>query len=145
VKWPKPVAGQVIRYSYLWRSEAAKGREEGLKDRPCAIVFAVEDDGDRPVVLVVPVTHTPPIDSAHAMEIPQATKARLGLDHARSWIMLDESNAFRWPGPDLRPAINGDLSSIIFGMLPPTFFKVVLERFKQLEKKNRRGRVERTE
>jgi hypothetical protein len=145
VKWPRPVAGQVIRYSYLWRSEAAKGREEGLKDRPCAIVFAVEDAGDRPVVVVVPVTHTPPIDPAHAMEIPQATKARLGLDDDRSWIMLDESNTFRWPGPDLRPAINGDLASIFFGMLPPAFFKTVFERFKELELKHRKGRVERTE
>ena len=33
------------------------------------------------------------------MEIPLATKARLGLDDARSWIVLNEANRFIWPGP----------------------------------------------
>jgi hypothetical protein len=38
-----PRAGQVIDYRYLWWSEYRKGFEEGLKKRPCAVVFAVED------------------------------------------------------------------------------------------------------
>jgi hypothetical protein len=47
VSWPTPTPGLVIRYSYLWRNEAAAGREEGVKDRPCAIVLAVEiENGD---------------------------------------------------------------------------------------------------
>jgi hypothetical protein len=135
----------VIRYSYLWSSEAARGQEEGLKDRPCAIVFAVESTDDRPLVVVVPVTHTPPQTSSHALEIPPATKSRLGLDGDRSWIVLDESNAFRWPGPDLRFAENGNPQSTIYGMLSPAFFKIVLERFRQLEMQKRASRVKRTE
>ena len=35
---PKPVAGLIIRYSYLWYREHLEGRDEGQKDRPCAIV-----------------------------------------------------------------------------------------------------------
>ena len=35
---PKPVPGLVIRYSYLWHREYLEGREDGQKDRPCAIV-----------------------------------------------------------------------------------------------------------
>ena len=35
--------------------------------------------------------------------IVAATKRRLGLDDARSWIMVTEGNRFAWPGPDLRP------------------------------------------
>jgi hypothetical protein len=41
VTWPVPRPGLVIRYSYLWESEVRQGREEGTKDRPCAIVLVV--------------------------------------------------------------------------------------------------------
>ncbi len=36
--WPAPQVGQIIRYSYLWKSEADRGQEEGLKERPAATV-----------------------------------------------------------------------------------------------------------
>ena len=36
---PRPVPGLVVRYSYLWLDEHRRGREEGVKDRPCAIVL----------------------------------------------------------------------------------------------------------
>jgi hypothetical protein len=42
VSWPEPQPGLVIRFSYLWKREADAGREEGVKDRPRAIVLAVE-------------------------------------------------------------------------------------------------------
>jgi len=42
--------------------------------------------------------------------------------------MLSEANDFIWPGPDLRPAVNGDPSSVAYGMLPPGFMKVLRER-----------------
>jgi hypothetical protein len=29
-------------------------------------------------------------------------KARLGLDGAKSWVVIDDANLFHWPGPDLR-------------------------------------------
>ena len=41
---PKPVPGLVVRYSYLWHREYLAGREEGQKDRPCAIVAAIRAD-----------------------------------------------------------------------------------------------------
>jgi len=37
---PKPEAGMVINYSYLWAREARAGQEEGAKNRPCAIILA---------------------------------------------------------------------------------------------------------
>lgn len=40
---PEPKPGRVIGYAYLWRDQAAKGREEGIKDRPCVIVLAVQE------------------------------------------------------------------------------------------------------
>ena len=80
--FPKPLPAQVICYSYLWKSEHERGHEEGIKDRPCAVVLtATEADGDV-VVTVLPITHTPPYDPAEAVEIPAGTKERLGLDGA---------------------------------------------------------------
>lgn len=95
---PSPVPGLVIRYSYLWSHEAAAGREEGSKDRPCAVLFTVTTRVGKRVATVLPVTHTPPSEPELAVEIPAATKARLGLDDARSWIVLTEANCFVWTG-----------------------------------------------
>ena len=100
---PAPELGLVISYAYLWSSEADEGQEEGLKDRPCALVLSAQDDGGDTVVAVVPVTHSPPRRPEEAVEIPPAVKRRLGLDEARSWIVVSEINRFVWPGPDLRP------------------------------------------
>lgn len=44
--FPVPVPGLVIRYSYLWASEHARGQEEEVKDRPCAVVLVTQDDGE---------------------------------------------------------------------------------------------------
>jgi hypothetical protein len=130
VSWPVPRPGLVIRYSYLWESEARLGREEGAKDRPCAIILVLLREGAHPIVRVLPVTHAP-VDPADALEIPQPTKQRLGLDSERSWVMLSEANDFIWPGPDLRPAVNGDPASVAYGMLPPGFMAVLRGRLAQ--------------
>lgn len=125
---PAPHAGLVIRYAYLWKREYEQGREEGSKDRPCAIVMAVTDDDGEAQVLVLPITHSLPYGDTEAIEIPPATKQRLGLDGERSWIVISEANEFIWPGPDLRPAPGGD-GSVVYGVLPPRFFAYVRDRF----------------
>jgi hypothetical protein len=128
VTWPKPQPGLVIRYSYLWSREAATGREEGVKDRPCAIVLTVKHEGgDR--VYVLPITHSPPTDPEDAVELPPAVKARMGLDEARSWIIVTEANHFLWPGPDLRFAPGAGPESVAMGLLPPALFRLVRDRF----------------
>ena len=143
--WPVPRPGLVIRYSYLWEHEARAGREEGVKDRPCAIILVLLNIGKAPVVRVLPVSHSEPLDPAGALEIPAPTKLRLGLDSERSWVVIDEANDFIWPGPDLRPAISGDLSSVAFGVLPPGFMKVLRERLAARMLARRAGIVTRTE
>lgn len=126
---PDPVAGLVIRYAFLWRDQARRGMEEGSKDRPCAILLSVSDDtGDRRVT-VLPVTHSPPRNPALAVEIPTATKRRLGLDDQPSWIVLTDANRFIWPGPDLRPQADGDISSVAIGLLPRGLYNEVREKF----------------
>jgi hypothetical protein len=81
------------------------------------------------VVAVVPVTHSPPQRPDEAVEIPPAVKRLLGLDEARSWIVVSEINRLVWPGPDLRPVSSAEPERFEFGFLPPGLFRQVLERF----------------
>ncbi len=146
VNWPAPQPGLVIRYSYLWESEARQGREEGVKDRPSAVILVLLREGaEHPIVRVLPITHTPPADLADALEIPTPTKERLGLDSERSWIVLTEANDFIWPGPDLRPVPGGDPSTAAYGFLPPGFMRVLRERLAQRRREKRFVATLRTE
>ena len=145
MSWPQPRPGLVIRYSYLWRREADTGHEEGVKDRPCAIVVAVKTEADETTVYVLPITHAPPRIAGDAVELPRATKDRLGLDGDRSWIMLTEANIFAWPGPDLRFVAGQGPESIAYGMLPPGLIQIVKDRFVEILKARRAGLVRRTE
>lgn len=142
---PKPVQGLVIRYSYLWRTEYLRGQEEGAKDRPCAVVLATTtEDGDE-VVTVLPITHTPPADNLLAVEIPYATKKRLGLDAERSWVVLTEANRFVWPGPDLRPLSADKPASVAYGLLPRALSEEIRLKFISYLKAHRTHVVARTE
>ena len=77
---PDPHPGLVIHYSYLWANEHLAGREEGVKDRPCAVVLARQIIEGRSLVSVMAITHSPPSNPAEAIEIPAAIKRMLGLD-----------------------------------------------------------------
>lgn len=121
---PRPRPGLVIRYSYLWKRQHDDGQIEGQKDRPCAIVVAVTEDGADTQVAVVPVTHTQPSDSSQAVRLTEATRRRLGLDGEASWIITSELNVFRWPGPDIRLTPQGDYA---YGELPAVVFNAVRE------------------
>ena len=79
------------------------------------------------------------------MELPQATKARLGLDSARSWIVVSEGNSFVWPGPDLRPLADKGQESAVYGVLPGPVFNAVRTRFLTRIRDRRAGVVRRTE
>ena len=126
--FPIPAPGLVIRYSFLWSDAAARGQEEGDKDRPCAVVVTMTNDAGDTVVYVLPITHTPPRNAALAVEIPITTKRRLGLDGERSWIIVSELNRFIWPGPDLRPRLAGDPSSVAYGELPAKLLTEALDK-----------------
>jgi hypothetical protein len=49
------------------------GAEEGAKDRPCALVSATVKEAGRRILVVVPITHSSPIDAAAAIEISAVT------------------------------------------------------------------------
>jgi len=140
---PTPEAGLVISYAYLWHYEHQAGQDEGRKDRPSVIVLAVERDaGDATIVTVLPITHNTPVDPAAAIEIPAPVKRHLGLDEARSWIVVNEGNEFDWPGYDLRKVPNTDRYEL--GFLPPRLFNQVLNAFVAFHKAGQAKTTSRT-
>jgi hypothetical protein len=137
---PNPEAGLVISHAYLLHHEHLAGQEEGRKNRPAVIVLATRHAGDESIeVTVLPVTHRAPDNPEWAVEIPLAVKTHLGLDHARSWIIVAEGNDFLWPGYDLRKIPRSDRYD--YGFLPPRFFNQVLSAFDQVR---RTGKAHRT-
>lgn len=134
---PEPHPGLVIGYSYLWEAEYRLGREEGRKDRPCAVVIASRtEDGDI-VVTVAPITHQPPANPEDALEVPADLKRLLGLDDAQSWMVCAELNRFVWPGPDLRPISRQKPGQFAYGVLPPGFMLRVYQRLAMLRTQRR--------
>jgi hypothetical protein len=123
VALPKtPFPGMIVRYSFLWSSEAKAGRTEGRKDRPCVIITAIRRAADgRLRVRVLPITHVPS-EEARSVAIPPKVKRHLGLDADASWIVLDEANEFFWPGVDLRPVSRLKPGVWTFGVLPMEIF-----------------------
>ena len=142
---PTPELGLVVSYAYLWNSEFEEGQEEGIKDRPCALILSSQNDHGNTIVAVVPVTHTPPQRPEEAVEIPAVVKRHLGLDEARSWIVVSEINRFTWPGPDLRPVSRAKPDRFEYGFLPPALFRQVLEKFEATVAARRLRTVPRTE
>ena len=128
---PDPHPGLVIHCSYLWAREHAQGREEGIKNRPCAIVLTRQVIEGRSLITVLPITHSPPDRPEEAIAIPPAIKRLLGLDSQAAWIELSEVNDFIWPGPDLTPIPNSDPVRFDYGVLPPGFFRSVRDKLMQ--------------
>ena len=122
---PDPFPGLVISYSYLWRRDYLEGREEGVKDRPCAIVLSKRLEGNDTVVTVAAISHTKPENPDMAVEIPLKVKEHLNLDSARSWVVCTEVNRFTWPGPDIRPVVIQGDKKYSYGVLPPKLFSKI--------------------
>lgn len=122
---PAPAPGLVIRYAFLWSHEREAGRTEAAKDRPCAIVLSARraENGDV-VVVVAPITHSPPSAGQPCVAVPPDVASRLGLDDGPAWIRADELNRFAWPGFDLRP-IPGRAGAFAYGLLPRPLFEQV--------------------
>jgi hypothetical protein len=83
-------------------------------------------------LIFLPITHAAPVDPKAAIEISLPVKKHLGLDDARSWIVIAEGNEFVWPGYDLRKAPKTD--GYEFGFLPPRLFNQVRDAFVRFHK-----------
>lgn len=123
----EPEIGLVIRHAYLGWNEARAGREAGLKDRPCVIVHMRQNEYHEAEVYISPITHAPPENPERAMEVPRATKKRLGLDAEPSWIITTEINRFIWPGPDIRAVPGGGDA---YGLLPAAMTRDLIQQIR---------------
>ncbi|TNE66652.1 MAG: hypothetical protein EP335_02880 [Alphaproteobacteria bacterium] len=137
---PEPQPALVIRYNYLWADEQAQGATEGSKVRPAAIIVATRTDEGEQVVFAAAITHTRPADLSFGIELPEATRKRLGLDDEPSWVITTELNRFVWPGPDLRPIPGSDPKAWAYGFLPASFFDRVKASIIE-HRKNGTGRI----
>lgn len=137
---PAPEPGLVVHFNYLWARENDEGREEARYARPCAVILSYRRAADGSlIVLLAPITHSEPA-SAAAVEIPPKVKAHLGLDWARSWVILDQVNETGWPGYDLQPNADGKYA---YGFLPPRLYSHIKDKLVEALRENKLKRVPR--
>lgn len=138
---PQPEPGLVLRYDYLWSGEAAAGREQG-KDRPTCLVAASDSRANPRYVVLLPITHSPPMGDTIGIEIPPKVKHAIGLDDAPSWIIVSDHNIDEWPNAGLTP-IPGKPGIYSYGFIPPALFASVKKRFTELVREKRSKSVKR--
>ncbi len=142
MKKPAPQIGQIIRYDYLWRDERDRGRIEGSKERPCAVVVAMQKgENGIQLVYVAPITHSSPQAGQRALEIPAQAKTITGLDEDRSWLVTSEVNRVDWSDPGIVPARPGQW---LYGHLPRGIAKRALEDIVALSQQRALRKVDRT-
>jgi hypothetical protein len=146
MKITDPIPGLVLRYSYLWSREADAGEESGRKDRPSAVLMALQLESGELIAYVAPITHSAPATPFDGVTIPPAVKRRLGLDGVPSWVVTTEYNAFRWPGPDITAALtDAEYDSFFYGVLPQRLMVEVISQFRDNLRRNNLRVVKRTE
>lgn len=136
---PSPQPGLVFRYEYAWKQDVLAGKE-AAKERPACIVLTVLREAGSTQVLIVPITHKPPGPDVPALEIPPNVKTHLGLDDARSWVILSEANIDIWPTPDMRPLPGGGFK---YGLLPTKMVNRIRETILLAVRENRLPLIDR--
>lgn len=139
--FPDPRPGLVVRYDYLWSSEAAGGRDQG-KGRPACLVAASDSQTTPRYVVLLPITHSPPGTGTIGVEIPAKVRQAIGLDDAPSWVIVSEHNIDEWPNAGLSP-IPGKRGGFSYGFIPPGLFAQIKARFLELARQNKSGAVRR--
>ena len=85
----------VVNYAYLRHRDSETGHDQGSCCRAFVEIGTLKSiNGQRFRVPDSRVPNSPPIDPFAAVEIPQRTKRRLGLDIGRCWIVESEVNCF---------------------------------------------------
>ncbi len=139
---PEPSPGLVVRYDYLWSREAAAGRTQG-KDRPACIVAASDSETMPRFVVLLPITHSPPLCDAVAIAIPAKVRQAIGLDDDSSWVVVSEYNVDEWPNAGLMP-VPGKPDVFAYGFIPPGLFATIKARLVELARKKKSEAVSRT-
>ena len=138
---PEPKPGLVIRYDYLWHREAAAGRDLG-KERPACLVAASDSTVSPRFVVILPITHSPPVAPTVGIEMPARVRQAVGLDDAPCWVVVSEYNVDAWPNGGLA-AIPSRRGAFSYGFIPPGLFAQIKSAFLALAAKGEQNRVTR--
>jgi hypothetical protein len=139
---PEPSPGLVVRYDYLWSREAAAGRTQG-KDRPACLVAASDSETKPRFVVLLPITHSPPLGDTVAIEIPAKVRQAIGLDDESSWVVVSEYNVDEWPNAGLMP-VPGKPDVFAYGFIPPGLFATIKARLVELARERKSEAITRT-
>ena len=91
-------------------------------------------------MVLLPITHTPLDGDTIGIEIPAKVKQAIGLDDARSWVIVSEHNIDEWPNAGLAP-VPGKPGIFGYGFIPPGLFAQIKARFLDLARQNKSGAV----
>lgn len=117
------------------------GRQQG-KDRPACLVAASDNSATPKFVVLLPITHSPPLGDTVAIEIPPKVCEAIGLDEERSWIIVSEYNVDEWPNAGLSP-IPGRSDVFAYGFVPPGMFAKIKAAFLELARAKKSVPVQR--
>jgi hypothetical protein len=138
---PDPKPGLIVRYDYLWSRESSAGRNSG-KDRPTCIVAATDSLTKPRYVVLLPITHTPPLGDTVGIEIPAKVKQAIGLHDEPSWVIVSEHNIDEWPNSGLS-ASPGKPGIYSYGFIPPGLFALIKTEFLKLARAKQSAPVRR--
>jgi hypothetical protein len=126
VPLPDPVPGLIVSYA----SGPGGGRQgPALRRRP-----GCPPRGRQRLATAEPITHAPPRHPEKAIELPAATKRRLGLYDAQSWIVATEMN--RFSGRDCA-LFQASRAAFAYGTLPRQLMLKLRDRFAELHRDQR--------
>ncbi|GGD81791.1 hypothetical protein [Croceicoccus mobilis] len=117
----RPKRGDIIRYVYLFKSEQAQGRDEGVKERYVLVAGVIGN-----VYRVLAIT-TKGEKTKGAIKLPDPVASAAGLSNDSS-IVVTEFNRFTFPGYDIRPLM--DQPGYIHGRLSPRFTEKIIAELK---------------
>jgi hypothetical protein len=119
-----------------------KRQRDVIRERTVRPVAASDSEARPRFVVLLPITHTPPDGDTIGIEIPAKVKQAIGLDDARSWVIVSEHNIDEWPNAGLSP-VPGKPGVFGYGFIPPGLFAQIKTRFLQLARQNKSGAVRR--
>jgi hypothetical protein len=131
VPLPDAVRGLVIRCEYFWAADAGK-RVNASQDHP-ALVIAVNQQQDKTIVAILPITHTRPEPPDTGIALSAATKKAAGLDDAPQWVIVNQGNQIIWP-ESIRQ-IPGRPGVFHYGYVPGAAFAIIFEHARQAARK----------